>query len=190
MNPLTNLKVLKRSNAIPRRGDIFVMQLPNDLFLFGRVIIADAPQPSAPMPGSNLIYIYDRQSKTPTPEPADLRPGRLLIPPVWTNRLGWTKGYFKTIENRPIERFDLLQPHCFCRTLPRTNAPEVFVDENRSPLRQRIDPCGDWALFSYRWIDDKVSEAVGIPIVPPLQSGCSRESRRRFAHMRSVRTQR
>ena len=118
------------------------------------------------MPGSNLIYIYDRQSQTPTPQLADLRPGRLLIPPVWTNRLAWTKGYFRTIENRPIEHFDLLRQHCFCRTLPRPDAPKVFLDETGNQLPHRIEPCGVWGLVSYRWIDDQVSDSVGIPRVP------------------------
>ena len=142
------------------------MQLPNESYLFGRVIIADAPRSAAPMPGSNLLYIYDRQSQAQNPQPEDLRPGNLLIPPVWTNRLAWTKGYFRTLENRPIGPFDRLRQHCFCRTLPRPDAPQVFLDEKGSQLAHRTEPCGIWGLVSYRWIDDAVSDAIGIPRVP------------------------
>ena len=65
-------------------GDLFVMQLPDSRYLFGRVILADVPQGCAPMPGANLIYIYDRPSPTIDLESADLRPGKLLIPPQWS----------------------------------------------------------------------------------------------------------
>ena len=33
-----NLRVLKKSRHIPQAGDIFVMQLPDTHYLFGRVI--------------------------------------------------------------------------------------------------------------------------------------------------------
>src|SRR5687767_3067723 len=104
----TNLQVLKRSNRPPASGDVFVMQLPNGSHLFGRVILADAPQGRAPMPGANLIYIYDVQSPTPRPNYAGLLPNKLLIPPLWTNKLPWSKGYFQHVENRPLGDFDML----------------------------------------------------------------------------------
>ena len=34
--------------------------MPNECYLFGRVIIADAPRSAAPMPGSNLLTIEDQ----------------------------------------------------------------------------------------------------------------------------------
>src|SRR5713101_7550108 len=92
METRTNLRVLKRSRTPPKRGDIFVMQLSDGSYLFGRAILTDAPQEHAPMPGANLLYIYNARARTPNPHYAVLRPGRLLIPPVWTNRLAWTKG--------------------------------------------------------------------------------------------------
>lgn len=142
----TNLKVLKRSNVPPKAGDIFVMQLPSDEYLFGRVILADAPRERAPMPCSHLLYIYDRRSAVPQAEISDLRPGRLLIPPVWTNRKAWTKGCFRTIGNRPLERFDLLKQHCFLRLAFGPGRPDAVVDETGRVLTQRTEPCGSWAL--------------------------------------------
>jgi hypothetical protein len=141
------------------------MQLPTDDYLFGRVILADAPQDRAPMPGANLIYIYDRRSSVPKPEVSDLRPGRLLIPPLWTNRLPWTKGYFLTIEEQPLEKFDLLRQHCFSKVALSPGKLGTFVDEAGRTLAHRTEPCGEWSLVSYRWIDDRVSDALGIPRV-------------------------
>lgn len=114
------------------------------------------------MPGANLLYIYAWQSRTKHPKYEQLNRRNLLIPPVWTNRLGWTKGYFQTIESRPLESGDLLHQHCF------QDYRGIYVDESWRKLPFRVEPCGEWGLVSYRWIDDHVSDAVGIPRVPVL----------------------
>lgn len=165
MGARTNLKVLKRQ-AAPHRGEVFMMQLCDSSWLFGRVILAGVPQNRAPMPGANLIYIYAQQSQTPEPDHAQLRPDRLLISPLWTNNLPWTKGYFQTIEKLPITKFDLLRQHCFHRVPVRVGGPGKFVDEAGRELSGGSEPCGEWSLVSYRWIDDHISDAVGIPRVP------------------------
>jgi hypothetical protein len=41
-----------------------------------------------------------------------------------------------------------------------------FVDETEKEVGGRSDPCGEWALASYRWIDDHVSDALGISRAP------------------------
>ncbi|MFI4974726.1 MAG: immunity 26/phosphotriesterase HocA family protein [Caulobacterales bacterium] len=156
----TNLKHIKRSNRLPAAGDVFVMQLPTEQYLFGRVVLADPPRGSAPGPHCYLVYIFASCSDTKKPEYQQLRPDNLLILPVWTNRLGWTKGYFQTIENVPIQAGALLRQHCFRRH------DGVYLDETGRRLTRRVEPCGLWGLASYRWIDDRVSDAVGIPRVP------------------------
>src|SRR6266511_3953562 len=94
----TNLRVLSPSRKKLRVGDIFAMQLPDERCLFGRVILVDLPIEKAPMPTSNLLYIYKDLFDTKTPDIGRLVPDRLLIPPVFTNRLGWAKGVFETID--------------------------------------------------------------------------------------------
>lgn len=160
----TNLRILKKSRKKPERGDIFVMQLPDNTYLFGRVILAGMPRNSAPMPGANLIYIYSHRSPTQKIDERELLPARLLVPPAWTNDLGWIRGYFQTIENQPLGDFDVLRQHCF-RRVGLWPEPK-FVDECGKELNHSSEPCGEWALVSYRWIDDRVSDALGIPRVP------------------------
>src|SRR5690349_19008788 len=106
MEPHTNLKVLRRSQKAPERGDIFMFTPYDDQHLLGRVILADVPQARAPMPGANLIYLYKHLFQDASPDQSHLRPNELLIAPVWTNRLAWTKGYFQTIKNEPLTPFD------------------------------------------------------------------------------------
>ena len=163
---LTNLQVLTPRRSPPKRGDLFVMKLPSERYLFGRVILADVPQARGPMPGANLIYIYNHQSLSIESDPAQLRPGRLLIPPVWTNSLPWTKGYFQTIDNSELGDFDVLRQHCFFRASLSPAAAGKFVDESGKELKHKSEPCGEWGLASYRWIDDHVSDALGIQRTP------------------------
>lgn len=157
----TNLRVLKPSRKKPRQGDVFAMQLPDETYLFGRVIGAELEPPKAPMPLAYLIYIYDERSSAKAADLALLRPDRLLIPPVFINKMPWTKGYLETVGSAALTRSDLLARHCFWDA-----ARSCYVDENLNVLPGETQPCGDWALSSYRWLDDQVSDAVGIPRVP------------------------
>lgn len=162
-NPQTNLRVLKRSNKKPLAGDIFVMQLPDETYLFGRVIVAGLEPPDAPKPLSYLVYVYAHRSKAEQPSREALRCDRLLLPPVFINRMPWTKGYFKTVEHEALTHDVLLPQHCFWDA-----ARARYVDERGNPLPHESQPCGDWGLSSYRWLDDHVSDALGIPRVPDV----------------------
>jgi len=162
----TNLQLLKRSTTAPKMGDIFTMKLPSGDYLFGRVIIGNAPRHRAPMPQANLIYVYRWRSKSPKPEFSELKANNLLIPPVWTNQLPWTKGYFEIIEHSSLAKSDVLTQHCFSRAPLDSSKPTDFVDEVGAKLSHRSEPCGEWSLVSYRWIDDRISDAVGIPRAP------------------------
>lgn len=156
----TNLRRMKPSGKSPAPGDVFAMLMPTGNHLFGRVVLAEPPREKAPMPGAYLIYIYAWQSPTSRPDYSQLRRDRLLIPPLWTNKLAWTKGYFQTVENRPLEDAVILTQHCF------RSSTGKLVDETGRPLDRRSEPCGEWGSASYRWIDDHVSDAVGIRRAP------------------------
>jgi hypothetical protein len=137
------------------------MQLPAGLYLFGRVILADLPKGKAPMPTSNLIYIYNVQVTEKIPPYDRLTPDNLLIPPQFTNRMAWTRGYFENVAYRPLQDNDLLAEHCFWDF-----NRETYRDESGGTREGVREPCGIWGLVSYRFIDDRISEALGIPPVP------------------------
>lgn len=162
MKVKTNLRPLKRSYKKLTPGDIFAMLLPDGRYLFGRVILSDLPATRAPMPTSNLIYIYKVQSDKKAPPPIQaLKPENLLIAPEFINRMPWTKGYFETVAHEPLQQADLLQQHCFW-----DSSRKIYTDETGEKLAKRIEPCGIWGLGSYRVLDDLVSDALGIPRVP------------------------
>jgi Immunity protein 26 len=163
--PQTNLRVLSPSRKKPRAGDIFAMRLPDETHLFGRVIAADLTEAhEAPMPGAYLIYVYRHRAESPEPGRAALVPDNLLLPPIFINKMPWTKGYFRTVDHMELTPSDRLAQHCFWSA-----GRGIYVDENRNQLPREIQPCGDWALSSYRWLDDQISDAVGTPRAPEDQ---------------------
>jgi hypothetical protein len=120
------------------------------MFLFGRVIRTDALGPMSAL----LIYIYAERSHTKDP-PDNLSPGSLLIPPAFTNALGWVHGRFETVDNRPLGPHDVLERHCFY-------AAGRYYDEDGVTLPERIEPCGVGGLASYRMLDDRISDALDL----------------------------
>lgn len=157
----TNLRVIKPSRRRLREGDVFVMLLPDGLYLFGRVILIDLPRDRAPMPGANLIYVYRHRATTKEPDRTALDLANLLLPPIYINRLPWSKGYFETVAHWPLDRRDVLSRHCFFSA-----ARGCYFDEKGNELPGPIEPVGDWGLHSYRTIDDEISDALGFERAP------------------------
>ncbi len=164
---VTNMRVLKKSRKRARPGDVFALQVEEGRFLFGRVMRLEArigffdfQSQTTQFWNCVLIYIYTATSsdKHNTPE---LNKERLLVPPMMTNLLPWSKGYFETVEHRPLRQEDSLPVHCFWDAFC-----QCYYDDNGNRLPGRSEPCGVYALKSYRTIDDAVSEALGIPLAP------------------------
>jgi hypothetical protein len=84
----------------------------------------------------------------------------LMVPPIMTNRLPWSKGYFENVDHWPFERGDVLEQHCFRRSNGQ------YFDEANHELPGPVEPVGDWGLHSYRTIDDEISEALRLPLAP------------------------
>lgn len=156
----TNLRVLKPSRKRPASGDLFAMQLPDERFLFGRVIATDAE--IGPMKDVILVYIYrPRFDSKDVPPRSELSPERLLVSPMMTNRLPWSKGYFETVDHWPLQPGDVLPQHCFLSA-----ARGRYFDEKGNELPGPVEPVGDWGLHSYRTIDDEISDALAFERAP------------------------
>jgi len=159
MDGVTNLRVLKKSRKKPKPGDVFVVQLRDDEYIFGRVIAIDADVGFKTF-GNVLLYFYRAFSGSKGDVP-EIDCHELLIPPVITNRLGWVRGYFETVCHRALAPEDVLEKHCFYDMVFKK-----YVDEYGQELPQRMEPCGQDVLHSFRTIDDELSKALGIPTVP------------------------
>jgi len=159
-HPPINLELLRPSRRKLAVGDVFVVKPIRHPFLFGRIIRTDAALFGQ---GNLLLYFYDAWSDDAQDVPSLTR-DRLLMPPVVTNRLGWSRGFFNHVENRPLTSGDVLPVHCFVSNVYR-DGPRYF-DEFRNQLPGPVPPVGDRGLHSYRTIDDEISRVLGIPLAP------------------------
>ncbi|WP_420000734.1 Imm26 family immunity protein [Asticcacaulis excentricus] len=159
--PPTNFQFIRRNRKPLAVGDVFALQLPGGKYLHGCIIICGAK--TGPMPGANLLYIYKDQSDDIEPKFENLRPHNLLIPPVWTNRMAWTRGYFVPVGRMEVTSSQRLRSHCFWSVARKRYLSETGV---RCSWLQRVLNTkfrGSWGLTSYLGIDDCISEAIGLP---------------------------
>lgn len=155
----TNLERLKATRKPPQPGDVFGLRI-SDRYMFGR-LVTDQAFAGWSMPGAILIYIFRTSAEHLTaPDRSELATANLLVPPMMTNRLPWTHGYFQTLASPPFSEGEVLPVHCF------RSFNGVYYDEWAKELPGPVEPCGDWGLHSYRTIDDEISDALGIPRAP------------------------
>ena len=150
-----NLRVLKRSRKPVLLGDIFVLQVRDDEYIFGRVVRTDAMHMG--FKDCVLIYIYKAYSTDKYVIP-ELDKNELLLPPMLTGPYMWTKGYFQTVENRPMSPHDVFAQHCFYSI--RWGGSYMDADNNRLP--ERIEPCGFYGITVSQGVDREVSQALGL----------------------------
>ncbi len=155
--PNTNLLVSNKSRKKPLAGDIFAFQLKQlpGKFFFGRVIAVNTN--IGGMDGQSiLIYIYRASSVSKSEIPV-LSPSALLVPPIGTNTLAWTRGFFETVRHGINMPVDLLPVHCFRDFRGR------FLDEYGRVLAGPSEPIADYGLSGIGSIDDEISRALGLP---------------------------
>jgi hypothetical protein len=154
-----NMQVIRKSRKRAIPGDIFVYQLPDNLYRYGRIIRTDVS--GGGFSSCILLYFYrlDSWQKTPIP---DLDKDDLLIPPQMTDRYFWTHGYFETIEHRELGQEDVWPVHCFWDLVYKR-----YVDEYGDPLARRYEPCGTFLYRTKITLDDDISKALGFLLSPP-----------------------
>lgn len=136
-------------------GDIFTMRLVSGGCVFGRVISTGAVHGG--VPGLILIYVYSGIAET-AQAPCQFDKNRLLFPPLVTNRQGWLKGYFQTVEHRPLVSEDRFPVHCFQRR--SFHGAKSYFDEFDQPLPARLEPCGEYVVAGYSSIDRRIAKAL------------------------------
>ena len=140
---LTNLRILE-SRKQPKAGDIFVVSPSMRGYFFGRLVATDAEIGS--MPNCHLLYLFATESETKH-FPSRLLIGDLLVPPLMTNRLPWSRGYFETVGHREFLAGERLPVHCF-RELGRQRISALearkttLLDEQNHALGSADIACG------------------------------------------------
>jgi hypothetical protein len=153
-----NLLKLQGRGRGPMSGDVFELIPGDDHRVLGLVIAAKLAGPTdAPMPGSNLIYLFDPKRSSQSIPDDRVEPDELLLPPLFVNQRPWTHGYFRKVGVVEQPQSRALRSHCFWDA-----ARGRYVDGNQQPLAIPTEPCGSWQLITTEWIDDHVSDALGI----------------------------
>lgn len=155
-----NMQVLKRSRKEPQEGDIFVYKMKGQPYRYGRVIRMHTK--IGGFTDVILLYFYRAFSDEKISIPK-LDKHKLLLAPLGTNRRPWTMGYFETVEHRPLAMDDILSTHCF---KDDTYIKCKYRDEYGQELEHKKNPCGLDALHSFRTIDARISDALGIEPAP------------------------
>ncbi len=151
-----NIKKLKPYRKPVLEGDYFSLSLKVGGQILGRVIhhrdVDDF------VLGGYLVYFYNLigadVSEIPPHSHLDL-----MIPPLFVNRLGWTRGYFAHIGNRPVlpsERYPLHSFTC-CYF-----SPTRIVDEFGNPLARAVEPAQLFTISNHKMVDYDISEKLGL----------------------------
>ncbi len=156
INENLHLEILKKSRSKVKTGDIFVLKPKGFDYYFGRTMSIDANCGFGQ--GAVLIYIYNIKSKDKNIIPV-LNKNKLLLSPLFTNYLPWSKGYFETIGNRSLTVEDTFTQHCF-----KHPEKDIYYNEFGDKLDKEYLPVGFYGLSSYKSIDDKISKVLGIPL--------------------------
>ena len=150
----------------PTSGDVFELRLRDGRRVLGVVVAAGLTGPkAAPMRGSNLSYLLDPKRWTVGISDERVEPRDLLLPPIYTNQRAWTQGYVRAVGRVEDVETRALRSHCFWDA-----GRQRFVDDHQRPVPVRTEPCGYWQLVSTDWVDDQVSDALGIERDPVTAS--------------------
>ncbi len=158
-----NLENLGGSRKVIKTGDVFVFKPKKHPYYYGVVINSDANIFTAK--GLVHIHLFNLNSEKGNSVPDNLHCSKLLIPPILTNKLGWRKGYFKTIGNIAVKDFMSAKNATFFYY-----NGEIFDDNsNQLLVPKSIEETGSFAITSYLNIDNLISLALEIPlaVTPP-----------------------
>ncbi|WP_437012289.1 Imm26 family immunity protein [Streptomyces sp. enrichment culture] len=114
-------------------GDVYVLQVADASYRFGRIVKVGESGSRGRFPGGILAYIYDVASDDLQCDLATLTVDRLLMPPFFTVNWPWQKGYFRTVAHEDLEPAHVLRQHCFYDA-----STEGYVNENDDILRERV----------------------------------------------------
>jgi len=152
------MEFLKASRQHLRVGDVFAFGFAPNIFHFGRVVATEVN--AGGFPGACLLYLY-RGSSTSRTEPVSMTIADLACPPMMTNELAWTHGYFQTVANLPFGAAnELLTQHAFRQDTFSERFQTRYVDEFGKPVERPGLHIGTSGLHSYHAVSDAVYKAL------------------------------
>jgi hypothetical protein len=148
--------VQKKSSKRPKVGDVFRVDLTTGQVIWGRVVALDVRVGS--FTGLTLLHFFQPRPRTEGP-PAALPMDELLFDfgPILTNNLGFSRGYFTLVENRPFGPGER-PTYCF-----KWLTDGKYHDETGAELPARVLPFARSGVHSPLTIEDEIARALGLP---------------------------
>lgn len=150
----TDLIQMKKSNFLPKEGDVFILKPKENLYCFGRVIQTKVNSKDSFINGMNLIYIYDFFSKTKD-LPEMLEKKDILIVEVVNHQL-WRKGFAETIGYSKVTNEDLENDIAFWNIMKKE-----YVNINGDRFDHVPKYAGMFGLGSYGSIGRQIQKILG-----------------------------
>jgi hypothetical protein len=145
-----NIQVQRKSHRSPASGDIFQIQSSTGHVIRCQVLATDQLGMGAIAIELDLVYSSNGHQ----------------VPILFTNTKGWRDGYFLTLRQEHVS-MNKIKGARFCDELRH-----MTVDMSGRPIGMvghlllRNRQVGPWGLVSIAYIDDIISDALGIPRAP------------------------
>ena len=148
---------LTAKRQLAARGDVFTFQLRSKpgIYFFGKVISVDSKIGFRDM-NVLMIYIYRATSSSKVAIP-NLSKEELLVAPIGTNNVPFTRGYFEILKSNALGGDDVLAQHCFFNP-----ATKQYFDEMGQRLGEAVEPVGIDGLSGLESIAQKVLTSSGL----------------------------
>ena len=165
LRPLPALGTKRRH---PRAGDAFVYHPGNANFFWGRLL--ETPF-SISWAKGHLILLYDVATTDTDRVPWEaIGSAQLLVPPIVINGTPWSKGYFRSVENRPMRPEESRHPIFF------VNHNRECVDSNgKSTVGSQLSPDAmlpTFGLSNVRLVDELLKQRLGVPTLKAVVDDC------------------
>ena len=160
------LRRMRGQRRMHEAGDWFVLQLDSDAtYRIGRIVKAGDATDDSRFPGGILAYVFEPVFEAIPASTPNVKVTQLLMPPFFTHKAMWSRGYFNTFANTLTEPDQILHQHCFY-----DSAADWYVDENDRPLDARYEPCGLFSLPSAWAFSEDLNDALHGRLAPVKQA--------------------
>ena len=125
---------------------------PDNICFLGQIVSLEAE--AGGFEGCILINIFE-QKVTFSDDIQSLDNYKLLLAPLYVNKLGFSRGYMPIIGNQPVIKAS--SKYCYFDVFHKNH-----VDSKGKTLRKPEGLVGIWGLSNYLVIDDLISEKLGL----------------------------
>lgn len=132
-------KIKTKRNMQLQVGDVFVLEPIKGKYLFGRIVeVGSSDYRIARAQDTAVVFIYDELHTDMRDVPDSFETQKLLITPQIVDRGYWTRGWFYTVDNKPLTEIEQKLSYGFFYP---TRDGMAYVDssgENLMPFSEKM----------------------------------------------------